>query len=151
MASADSIYTLKDTVRELFNKIMAKRHRLCRIISSSLELLAKSANDAADADGHFRGLMKKHRLWNETRNQAKLVVHHKLRFIEIGGDELRQCLTDFYLELVRDIELLGGLNVERDQNVYRYVLDKLRNERGCKAVALQAEVLAAQIEQDSDS
>ena len=52
-------------------------------------------------------------------------------------------MSDFYLELVKDVELLGGLHVVRDQNVFKYVLDKLRNERACQAVQLQALVLAA--------
>eukprot|EP00354_Favella_ehrenbergii_P009244 CAMPEP_0170471790 /NCGR_PEP_ID=MMETSP0123-20130129/13956_1 /TAXON_ID=182087 /ORGANISM="Favella ehrenbergii, Strain Fehren 1" /LENGTH=87 /DNA_ID=CAMNT_0010739683 /DNA_START=209 /DNA_END=472 /DNA_ORIENTATION=+ len=55
------------------------------------------------------------------------------------------------MELVRDIELLSSLKVERDSSVFKYVLDKLRNERSCQAVQLQALVLAAQIEEDTAS
>mmetsp|Transcript_9590 Transcript_9590/g.13085 ORF Transcript_9590/g.13085 Transcript_9590/m.13085 type:complete len:129 (+) Transcript_9590:96-482(+) len=96
--------------------------------------------------------MEKHRLWRETRSQVSLIVRTKLLFItDKGGDDLRQCMSDFYMELVRDIELLSSLKVERDSSVFKYVLDKLRNERSCQAVQLQALVLAAQIEEDTAS
>ena len=79
--------------------------------------------------------MDKHRLWRETKAQATLIVKTKLLFVE-KGDELRQCLTEFYLELVRDIELIKNLHVERDAAIFRYVLDKQKNERTAHAVQL---------------
>ena len=40
------------------------------------------------------------------------------------------------MELVKDIELLGGLNAERDEHIFKYVYDKLKNERGSNAILL---------------
>ena len=77
--------------------------------------------------------MDKYRMWKETRNQAILVVKTKLLYIE-NGEELRECMTSFYLEHVKDIELLSRLHAENDQSVFMYVLDRLRNERGAQAV-----------------
>ena len=52
------------------------------------------------------------------------MVKTKLLYVE-NGSELRQCLTDFYMELVKDIELLSRLSAERDEAVFTYVLEKL--------------------------
>lgn len=117
-------------------------------------MLKPSQSDGANQS--FRDGMDKYRLWKETWSHAALVVRTKLLFVE-DGDELKQCLTDFYTELVKDIELLGSMNVERDHSVFKYVLDKLQNESSCRAVQLKALVLAAQLEEaatsdeDSDS
>ena len=79
--------------------------------------------------------MQKSRLFKETRSQATLIVKTKLLFVE-HGEELRDCLTDFYIEFAKDIELLSRLNVDRDEPVFRYVLDRLSNDRGPHAVQL---------------
>ena len=86
-------------------------------------------------DQFFKSLMQKNRLWKETKSQATLVVKTKLLFVE-NGDELRECLSDFYMELAKDIELLGGLNADRDEAVFRYVHEKLKNDRVPQAVQL---------------
>ena len=63
---------LSETVRELFNKIMAKRHKFARCVAQALEQTTRTS--AKDANAHFRTLMDKYRLFRETRSQAALVV-----------------------------------------------------------------------------
>lgn len=114
---------LSEAVRELYNKIMAKRHRLAKIVSHSLEKIGKpkihpdKKCNKDDPDSYFRGLMERNRLWRETRNYASVTVRVKILYVvdqNKRSEELIECLTDFYHELVKDIELIGGLNVERD-------------------------------------
>ena len=93
--------------------------------------------------------MQKNRLWKETKSQATLVVKTKLLFVE-NGDELRECLSDFYMELAKDIELLGGLNADRDEAVFRYVHEKLKNDRVPQAVQLQALLLAESLDGETE-
>ena len=56
-------------------------------------------------------MMAKYRLEKETENQAVLVVKTKLLFVE-NGSQLRELMTDFYLQLGKDINLLKSLNIE---------------------------------------
>ena len=87
-------------------------------------------------------------MWKETRNQAVLVVKTKLLYIE-NGEELRECMTSFYLEHVKDIELLSRLHAENDQSVFMYVLDRLKNERGAQAVQMQALEMASKLDEET--
>ena len=88
-----------ESVRELFNKIMAKRHRLAKCIASCLERQKKPEHAQADSNVYFHSLMDKYRMCKNGEN---------------NGEELRECMTSFYLEHVKDIELLSRLHAEND-------------------------------------
>ena len=78
---------LSEAVRELYNKIMAKRHRLAKIVSHSLEKIGKpkihpdKKCNKDDPDSYFRGLMERNRLWRETRNYASVTVRVKILYV----------------------------------------------------------------------
>lgn len=48
---------LREVVRELYNKIIAKRQKFARIISQTLEKVSKPCVDKSDAESHFRSQM----------------------------------------------------------------------------------------------
>jgi len=71
-------------------------------------------------------LFKSTRLDTETRQ--KVINTVKLKLLYVDNDGLKEIITEFYLGLVDDLEFVSKFSIERDRDVFTYVLNKAKHE-----------------------
>ena len=66
-----------------------------------------------------------------------LIIKTKLLFVEKTGigEQLRECMTDFYFDLANDIETLSRMHPKRDKSTFQYIFKKLRDKKSANSVA----------------